>query len=386
MKPIAIMIAGYSPGFPAEHLGATKKIELVAKLLARLGYELHYLDSGHPDQGATPALCDQPAKVGDTPVHLWRPACLPNRKLGKLANVLHVGSMLRQLAEHKPAIIWLFNSYAFEAKWGMALKKMTGARLVLELEDMPLARGRGMNPKPLLDEWFFRKLLPKVDLATFVNSALQRQFQGRTRQSLLLPSVLQDALVDLPDRQRFNATPFTLGYFGGLETDKGVGLLLDLIPRMPAGWRLVITGVGPLAEPIRAIASQHPHAVDFLGTVSHAEVVRLMSTCDAIVNPHSPISQMGDGVFPFKVCEALATGALLISTPLPTIDLDLEGLVETFDGTLDGLTRSMRRAPGLYRERQQALAELRRLIVQLYGEGAVFERIREALHALGPLR
>ena len=66
MKPVAVLMASYSPGFPAEHLGATKKIELVAKLLQRMGYELHYVDSGHPEQRLAPPVQGQAAVVGES--------------------------------------------------------------------------------------------------------------------------------------------------------------------------------------------------------------------------------------------------------------------------------------------------------------------------------
>lgn len=382
MRPVAVLIAACSPGFPVEHLGATKKIELVAKLLQRLGYDLHYVDSGHPESRLTAPVLGEPAMVGDTAVTLWRPTCLPHRKLGKLFNVLTAGPLIDALAAKRPQLIWLYNSYAFEARWGMALQARTGAHLILELEDLPLARHRGLNPKPQLDQWYFERLLPHVDLATFVNATLMAHYRPRVRQSLLLPSVLQDAITRLPDRRRFDSDTHRLGYFGGLEPDKGVQVLLDLVPRMPAKWKLVVTGVGSLSSAFRDIAARFPQAIDFHGAVPHQEVVRLMSDCDAIVNPHAAITEMDNGVFPFKVCEALASGALLISTPLPAIDLELEGHVEGFDGSLDGLLQALQRAPALYAQRHEALTALRRSVCQRYGESAVFERVNQALHAI----
>lgn len=382
MKPVAVLIAACSPGFPAEHLGATKKIELVAKLLQRLGYDLHYVDSGHPEQRHAHPVLGQPAMVGESAVTLWRPSCLPHRKLGKLLNVLTTGPLMDELAARRPQLIWLYNSYAFEARWGMDLKARTGAHLILELEDLPLARHRGLNPKPHLDQWYFERLLPHVDLATFVNATLMEQYRSKVRQSLLLPSVLQDAITQLPDRLRFESGAHCLGYFGGLEPDKGVQVLLDLVPRMPRNWKLVVTGVGSLSGAFRDIAAKHPQAIDFHGAVHHQEVVRLMSTCDAIVNPHAAITEMDNGVFPFKVCEALASGALLITTPLPAIDLELEGHIEGFDGSLSGLIQALERAPALYAQRHQALDALRQSVCQRYGESAVFDRVNQAIHAI----
>jgi glycosyltransferase involved in cell wall biosynthesis len=198
----------------------------------------------------------------------------------------------------------------------------------------------------------------------------------------LLPSVLQDAITALPERRRFESATHWLGYFGGLEVDKGVQILLDLVPRMPPKWKLIVTGVGSLTAAFRETAGRHPDNIEFHGAVTHQQVVDLMAGCDAIVNPHSAINEMDNGVFPFKVCEALASGALLITTPLPAIDLDLSTHVATFDGTTYGLTQALLRAPALYARRHDALAALRRDVCLRYGESAVFERVNQAIHAL----
>ena len=151
---------------------------------------------------------------------------------------------------------------------------------------------------------------------------------------------------------------------------------------MPAGWKLVVTGVGTLSTEMQSLQQRHPDLIEFHGAVAHARVLELMGSCDAIVNPHAPIAEMGNGVFPFKVCEALASGALLITTALPSIDLDLADRVEPFDGQVAGLVHAMERAPARYRQQREALGQLRQRVCQIYGEQSVRERFRTSLEAL----
>lgn len=381
-KRTVVLVAPYAPEMPMLNLGASKKIQLIASLLTRLGFHVHHVDSSHPHERFTAPISAQPTHIEQTPVTLWRPFCLPSRKAGKLLNIYASQPLFRRLADLKPDLIWVYNSYAFEARLGLHLQRVTGARLVFELEDLPLSRGRGLNPKPFLDQHFFRPLLKHADLVTFVNAVLLKRHRQDIKAGLLFPSILQQALVEQATQPKFQAPQHRAGYFGGLDVDKGVGTLLDLPPLMPPNWKLVITGVGPLTPDLQALARKHPEQVEFHGAVSHARVLELMSSCDVILNPHSSITGMHDGVFPFKVCEALASGALLISTPLPSIDIDLESCVLFFDGTAKGLAQALSKAQVHHASRTEAIACVRDQVRHQYGESQVLAHLQRAIDAL----
>ena len=380
-----ILVAPYAPEVPLLNLGASKKIQLIASLLTRLGFTVHHVDSSHPHERFTAPVMGHPTHIEQTPVTLWRPFCLPSRKAGKLLNVYASPSLYRRLADLKPDLIWVYNSYAFEARLGMHLQRTTGAKLVFELEDLPLSRGRGLNPKPLLDQHYFRPLMQRADLVTFVNAVLLQRHRQDAKAALLFPSILQQALVEQPAAQRFASPEHRVGYFGGLDIDKGVGTLLELPPQMPSNWKLVVTGAGPLTPALQDLARQHPQQVEFHGAVSHARVLELMSSCDVILNPHSSITGMQDGVFPFKVCEALASGAVLVSTPLPSIDIDLESCVLFFDGSARGLAESLDKAEAHHRQRQAAIARVRDQVRHQYGESQVLAQLQHAIDGLTPV-
>ena len=374
-----VVVAPFAPNGPSIHLGAAKKIELVLGLLHRLGFNVHLVDSSHPTLAFAAPVNAQPCHVGATPVTLWRPFCLPNRKIGKLLNIVAAGAFLGRLRSLAPAWVWVYNAYAFEARAALHLKRHTGARIALELEDLPLARRRSLNPKPWLDQRWFPRLLAATDLLTCVNAAMRRQFAPAAQRSMLLPSLLQQALVDAPARTRFTSATRRVGYFGGLDAEKGAQALLDAVPRLPAGWTLVVTGIGGLDAAFAEAQRRHPGQLEFHGRVAHETVLSLMHGCDAIVNPHTPIAAMHDGVFPFKVCEALASGALLISTDLPSIDIDLAASVLSFDGSADGLLAALAQAPACHAANGAAIERTRAEICARFSEAAVLGQLRTEL-------
>ena len=384
-EQIAILVAPYAPEVPLLNLGASKKIQLIASMLTRLGFTVHHVDSSHPHERFCAPIQGQTTHIEQTPVTLWRPFCLPSRKVGKLLNIFGSQQLFRRLATLKPDLVWVYNSYAFEARLGLYLQRVTGARLVFELEDLPLSRGRGLNPKPFLDQHYFYPLLRQADLVTFVNAVLLQRHHQDMKAGLLFPSILQQALVEQLPQPKFQGQQHRVGYFGGLDADKGVGTLLGLPPIMPPNWTLVVTGVGPLTPALHELARKHPQQVEFHGAVSHARVLELMSGCDVILNPHSPITGMHDGVFPFKVCEALASGALLISTPLPSIDIDLDSCVLFFDGSTQGLADALGKAAAHHAHSQVAIARVRDHIRTQYGESQVLAQLQHAIAALAPL-
>jgi glycosyltransferase involved in cell wall biosynthesis len=375
-----VLVAPYSPDETPAHLGAAKKIELVAALLGRLDFELHLVDSSHARCEFSPPIFGESRRMGEQQITLWRPASLPSRKLGKLANVYASGELFARITSVKPAVVWLYNSYAFEARLGLHLRRRANCRLVLELEDLPMARGRGLNPKPYLDEFYFRRLLKSSDLVTFVNDGLRRRFASELiGRSMLFPSIITQDLTAQEPPARFGAPAYTVGYFGGLERDKGAAVLLDLLPILPESWQLNVTGAGSLEADFQAAANLNPGKLKFHGRVSHQRVVELMLQSDAIVNPHASIAEMSDGVFPFKVCEAIASGALVISTTLPSIDVDLSRSVYFYEGGAKGLSAALAMARQHYIENQVEIRRVRDVICSRYGEEAVMRELRAAL-------
>jgi glycosyltransferase involved in cell wall biosynthesis len=182
--------------------------------------------------------------------------------------------------------------------------------------------------------------------------------------------------------RKFRQTPYRLGYFGGLQYDKGVDVILEALQDIPDSWTIVVTGSGPLQKRFEVAAKEHSNRLQYLGVVDQQRLTAEMLACDAIVNPHKPISDMADGVFPFKVCEILASGALLISTALPSIDLDLsQGMLE-FSGSPTSLLQAMAMAAKFYSERHDAITRLRDAVRDRFSEAAITTKLADALAAV----
>jgi glycosyltransferase involved in cell wall biosynthesis len=373
---IAIVIAPFAPDAGVIDLGATQKIGLVIMALARAGHEVHLIDSSHTRCGWFRPQRRVAMAVGDCDIQLWRPARLPFRPLGKFLNVIWLHGFDRDLARLRPAVVWVYNSYAYEARLALLIQRRSLSKLVFELEDMPAARRRGFSPKPWIDSQFFGPLLRRATAVTFVNDVLRRRFEKFTASALLLPSILGNDLRPVSVMERFSSNKLTVGYFGGLETEKGADSLLRTVSELPEGCRMVVTGSGTLEDQFRLLSQRYPDRLSFHGKVTRSRLVALMGQCDIIVNPHAPISGMDDGVFPFKVFEGIASGALLISTPLPSVDHSLEGAIIEYDGSAAGLVRAIHSARNYYHLHAEKRTLARICIWDIYGFEAFCQRIR----------
>lgn len=383
MKPSIILVAPLSLDSMPESLGAKAKIEVVIGILSDLGFEVNLVDSSHPYTKKRffwqPGISRREARVEGSPIYWWRPFTVANKRLGKFLNILILRTLLVKLASLRPSFVWIYNAYAFEGRLALKLSSRCAVPIILELEDLPLARNRRFNPKPYLDEFYFHKLLKRVALVTYVNHVLMKRYNQIDARRVLLPSILRNELVDHEVVEKFRGTVFKLGYFGGLELDKGADTLLRTLPLLPANWQLVVTGKGKLETEFLVAARKYPAQLRFLGVLDREQLTAEMLACDAIVNPHKAISDMGDGVFPFKVCESIAAGALLVSTRLPEIDIDTSLGVLFFSGSSESLVDALSHAADFYASHRAHIEHLRVQICSRFGRAAVKTCIAQEL-------
>jgi glycosyltransferase involved in cell wall biosynthesis len=378
-----ILVAPFSPIGSCEtpHLGGAKKIAFVLQMLSRFGRPVILINSAHNRlEYSGTRFVHEEIGVGQALTTIT-PFTLRNRRLGKLLNLFATAALAKQLAAQKPAVVWIYNGYAFEAKFAAELNALCGCPIVLEVEDWHTARSRGLNPKPAIDLFFFHKVLNKAALVTFVNEVLRNKVGLPGSKTMLLPSVIDKRLVTRAgSKAPFSQRPYRLGYFGGLTEEKGADIVLATGKQLPADWQLVVTGSGPLAASFEALAAGSSGRVRFINNATEDALYREMLQCDAIVNPHKSITAMGNGIFPFKVFEALASGRLLLSTELPDPGLPLASTVMFFDGTPVDLGRCLRQAEQFYQGHLQALSSLAEKVRALYSEDAIFQELRQRLN------
>lgn len=388
-QPIMV-VAPYSPvdsgDIPA--LGAAKKIASVVAALSVLGREVILVNSAHNVEMRAALKIE---KIEIRPGLQIRTVTLPtyaSRPFGKAINLLFARSLarevLREVAGDGIALLWIYNGYAFESRFALEVMGKTGCPLVVELEDMPFARKRPGNLKPMLDDRYLRRALPPASLVTCVNQTIQQALGIPPGKTLLLPGLVDGKLMNTADsRQPFSGPMRTAGYFGNLSEEKGADLLLKLFESPPPGWKFLVTGTGKLAEQFFSTAKKTPELLTFIHKASDAEVTAAMLECDAIINPHRSIAEMGNGVFPFKVVEALASGRLVVSTPVPPCGINLEDCVLFFDHGIDSLRDALASAAAFYHAQQGRINSVRSEVRSRHSEFALSSEIGRKFFPIG---
>jgi len=387
--PIMI-VAPYSPigsgDIPA--LGAAKKIASVVGALAALGRDVILVNSAHNATQHAPMRFERCEIRPGLRVCTVTLPTRTNRPLGKVANLLFARSLarevVREVAADGVALLWIYNGYAFESRFALEVMGKTGCPLVIELEDMPFARKRPTNLKPMLDDYYLRRILPEAKLVTCVNEFIALALEIPPGKTLLLPGLVDGNLVNtMAVRTPFSGPFRTAGYFGHLAEEKGADVLLQVIENPPSGWRFIVTGTGALAEKFATKAREAPDVLKFFHNASDAEVTSQMFECDVVINPHRSIADMGNGVFPFKVIEGLASGRLVISTAVPSCGIDLENSMLFFDGSDVSLRDALDDAYGFYISRTNRVEVIAQEVNMLHSESALSGEIRRRFFPVG---
>jgi len=322
-----VIIAPYSPAERSSnpHLGAARKIEAVIDILTQFGMMITLVNTAHECEADAPTTKANVCIAGASITEITPPT-YSNRRKGKFLNLFDVDKVADDvLTVGNPMLVWLYNGYAMESRLGVEFRHRSGCHIIQEMEDWHFSRGRGLNPKPFIDWWFWRKASLKATHIFAVNSALANRSRRLNTNVSLFPGVVS---VDIA-KIRSAHPPFgsedgiiTIGYFGGLSEEKGADHVLSLCDTLPPQYRFIVTGAGPLESAFNKAALGSKGRLQFHGRVNDETLVELIGRCDVMLNPHSPIGNMGNGVFPFKVIEAVASGRMLISTPLPGEDLE----------------------------------------------------------------
>jgi len=321
---------------------AFRKVKLILAALSDLGRETTLVESMHTGgRGAIRRTIVETADLDDRrSVTAVRPAVYGVARLSKALQPLEAPALARRLTvEPAPIVGWIYNSYLFEARFAASLARR-GVPYVLELEDLPWTRRSfPFNLKSALDSRLFERTVRGAAAVLCVNADLRERVRPWNERTVLFPPIIDPVL---ERRATTRPAPFSgrrvkIGYCGGLDVGKGADVLLALIDRLPPHMELHIAGIGPLAEPFARAFATRPDRGRFLGFLPEEGLVDFLCSMDVLVNPHPDIDALSGGVFPFKLFEYIASGAVTVTTRLPNMDdLPLDRLVH-FDGRADGL-------------------------------------------------
>lgn len=372
-----VVVAPYSPLDLSSkpHLGAARKIELVLSSLAAID-DVVLLNTAHNDNGCFSWFKWSERKLsGGVTVPVLNMPSVYTSKIGKFIHLFFYKAAWRFILEKgEPQCLWLYNGYSFESIFALNSPGHLNSKIVLELEDLHTARHRGLSFKPFIDRIFFSKLIGKVDFAWAVNDSVREYLTLHGVRSEVLQGIVDNRLSgpDVKSEVDTVSGPVKCGYFGGLSSEKGADLVLALGKNLPMGLELHVCGAGPLSNEFDEV---NESGFFFHGCVDSDELYRTMRDCDVVVNPHSSIECMDNGVFPFKVVEYIASGCVVVSTELPKVELEglLDGVVY-FESNLDDLKCvlvSIARDLSLHRKKSESARDV---ALTFYSEKAFSKR------------
>lgn len=121
-----------------------------------------------------------------------------------------------------------------------------------------------------------------------------------------------------------------LMYAGGLAADNNVAFLLECCREIPSVDEVWICGDGSERGKILELAQKDPR-IKYFGRMENAEVLKLESRAKILVNFRSPDVELTKYSFPSKILEYIASGSMVLSTPLRGIPQEYFDYIETVD-------------------------------------------------------
>jgi glycosyltransferase involved in cell wall biosynthesis len=348
-------------------IGALNKVSSLLEILAAAGHDVVLLSSASYSNGRSEWSSSEREYVsfGTDGATILYPGTILKSPFGGALNCLRCRGLVRDvLRDFVPDVAIVYNSYVFETLAAREVVRRTGAPIILEIEDLPRARRRGwLNVKPVLDGLCWQGLLESASGYLAVNERIANMLLAEKPRAIL-PGIVDPELVELAARRSvaFSGGKRVLGYFGGLDPGKGIGALLDVVPRLAHPWQLVVSGAGSLASRFARVSVEYPAQLRFLGRVSRSQLYREMCGCDCLVVPLERVADGGQGVFPFKVFEYLVSGGHVIASSLSNVeDLDLS-FTQSWDGDADSLLVALSTAKNRFDEnndlRQRAVKQI----------------------------
>ena len=294
----------YSPGRSA-------KLTQVDQLLCSFGYEITWLNT--------------------CPVH--------SRKLNNgVVQISSKHSSLLRLSDLffgsrdifrsiKPDLVWIYNSRVSEAVVAARLSKFSAnIKIIVELEDLPAARKENASWRGRLDlistQWLIKHAAFVTCLSQSFADALINLVSVGQEKIKFFPPLLDEAYLSAVSKRRSapcSSKRIRIMYAGGYSAEKGVDDLLWAFSRLPAALYSLHL-FGPVPPRIVAWARSNPYAY-IHGVVAKDRLYLSYQNADVVVNPHRPI-QNSNFIFPFKIIEQLASGAIpLLSSHFATADV-----------------------------------------------------------------
>lgn len=369
-------------------LAGSIKIEMIATNLLRLGHRVLILSSFISSRSKFAFAQEVWETIPSAPgkIQVCYPAHVRLRPFGGALNCVLAPRVLgRVLRRFEADCAIIYNSYVFEARCAGSLSRKFGTPFLMEIEDLPLTRRRGiLNIKPRLDELCWRRTIRLASGFTAINAAVAKKLPVDAPH-FLLPGIIDKRLIALSENRSapFGRTEKILGYFGGLSAEKGADVLGELVALLPDGWKMVVTGSGPLAPELHRLSEKTPNKIRFFGKVAAEFVYALMCDCDCLLIPNEKSTDSGSGIFPFKALEFIVSGAHIIAPSLAAIGgIDCGFLQRWKTLKIDELVSLINGSQSAYLMESEIRAKTIEQVVENYSESAVRLKLGDMLQKI----
>lgn len=302
------------------------KIELIATLLQECSHEVEIISQGEviePSCTFYPSFSEPERFHPQIPIYYG--SVLPVRRLNGLWSNTWTLNILKNRHRAKPFdLVIIFNLKGPQVACANYAIRNVGLPVVLEYEDDKFVNVEGEAGDGFV--WkreirAVRRLLELVSGCTAVSPHLLSQVPAGVPTLLLRGIVGADVI---QSSEVLNGAKKNMVLFSGTHIhSNGIAQLIEgwrsvVLPE----WELHITGYGQLTDELRKMA-ESVQGVVFHGLVSRPELVRLMCSAKICINPHH-VSQTPGNVFAFKIIEYLAAGAHVVTTPMGSLEKELE--------------------------------------------------------------
>lgn len=341
-------------------LAGNAKIELVAELLRCHGHQVVVLSQGEVVENVLSyyRAFDEPQPF-DPAIPVRYASALPVRFVNGLWQSSRLLSLLR--AEHRAMPFDAMLIYNLKRpQMACALHAMENLRIpvVLEYEDDNFVDKVGASVNSFRVSWQLeraRAVLRRVSGGIGVSPHIMASFPEGIPKMLLRGVVSEDVLTAA--RAGEGAKRNVIAFSGTLTESKGIVQLIEAWKRRPvAHWELHIAGDGPLGPVVRQISVGVPGLV-LRGLLNRKQNAAFLAEARIGINPHA-LSSVPGNLFAFKIVEYLAARAHVITTPMGSLEAELErGITYMPDNAPETISQTLHDVVAQRRYERLAAAE-----------------------------
>lgn len=304
-------------------LANSAKLELISRALQNTGHNVEIISQGEvvENQCKIYPSFNEPEPF-DKQIPIFYASAFPFRRLNALWSSLWTLWIFR--ARHKidpfsVAIIWNLK-HPQMACAVYAIRRMK-IPVILQYEDDAFVSVSGEAMRhSLFHRLCIMKILDKISAGVACSPHLLNQLPVSIPKLLLRGVVGQD----IEAYSQYSMSKENMVLFSGTHAKQyGILPLIEAWEQAAlAGWELHITGDGPETVVIKKVAEKK-RSIVFHGLVNREKLVQLMCSAKICINPHE-LSLTPGNVFAFKIVEYLAAGAHVVTTPMGSLERELE--------------------------------------------------------------